>query len=74
MNGWKVTAIIFIVLFVLETIFLLYAYKIGTEAVTNEYNCAYVFCSEYPSYSFDDYTGLCKCYENNREVAVKVFD
>jgi hypothetical protein len=67
-NGWKVTAIIFILLFIAETSFLIYALNLGIETEKNEYECAYNICGDYQSYNYDDYSDMCYCFENNEIV------
>jgi len=61
-NGWKVTAIIFIVLFILESLLIGWAYNYGTESIENETECSYNICDGYDSYYFDDYENVCYCY------------
>lgn len=68
MNKWKVTAIIFIILFVLETGVLIWAWKVGTQTIDNENECSYNICSDYPSYFYDSYTKICYCYEDGLVV------
>ena len=66
-NKWKAIAIIFIVLFVLENIFMIYAYKVGTKAIENETECAYNVCENYETYYYDSYEKICYCY-NDEEI------
>ena len=68
-NGWKVTAIVFIILFTLETGLLIWAWNMGTEMIDNEYECAYNICEDYASYNYDDYENMCSCFENNEVVS-----
>lgn len=61
MNGWKITAIIFIILFVLETslwIWGIYAYQKEEE---NKYVCYYEVCEDYPHANFEGV--VCSCYD-----------
>ena len=77
-NGWKVTAIIFIILFVLETALLVWMFNLGTNSMQNENECAYDVCelgNTYPSYetySYDDYSGICSCYVNHEVAKTKI--
>lgn len=68
MNSWKVTAIIFIILFTLESLFLIYAWNIGTKAIEREYECGINICADYQSYWYDDVTLMCYCYDKG-EIA-----
>jgi hypothetical protein len=64
-NGWKTIAIVFILLFVIESVYFIWAYNLGSEMITNDYNCAYDICADYPSYSYDEYTKNCLCYNRD---------
>ena len=68
MNGWKVTAIIFIILFVLETLAFGFLIKVGMDVVNREIECSNDVCLSYDSFYYDDTTNVCSCYLNN-EVA-----
>lgn len=61
-NAWKVLAIVFIVLFVLETLFLVWVYQSGERLIQLETECAYVVCEDYEAYLFDEDTEMCYCY------------
>lgn len=60
---WKILAIVFMVLFFLETIILIWAFNIGTEAIDNESKCAYNICEGSDTYQYDTYDKLCYCFE-----------
>ena len=66
-NRWKVTSIIFIVLFILETCFIIWAINYGTQMVDNENKCMINVCGPdiYDSYFYDDYDKMCYCYTNH---------
>ena len=64
-NGWKITAIIFIIIFILETAFFIYSFNLGTEMIEKENECAYNVCNNYDSYAYDDYAEICYCYNDN---------
>jgi|TARA_Y100000310_G_scaffold159030_1_gene158460 hypothetical protein len=68
MNGWKVLAIILIVVVVLETGLIVWAYNWGTEAAENESACSINVCMNYDAYIYDDYEKICYCYEGNEIV------
>jgi len=65
-TGWKVIAIIFILLFVLETITViwitLWAINSSYEELNNQNYCYYDFCSKYP-YAEIDENNVCFCYD-----------
>ena len=66
-SGWKVLAIIFIILFIIETCLIVYAVKWGQEAIEKETECSVNVCGSdiYDAYYYDDYEQLCYCYTNN---------
>jgi len=60
-NGWKITAIVFIILFCLVVSFNIlswWAYESETKKI-NE--CYYDICEQYTEAYYED--GVCKCYE-----------
>ena len=67
-NLWKTTAIIFIILFLIETIGVIFLFQLGMETIEKENECAYNICNEYDSYAFDSYNNMCYCYENHEIV------
>ncbi len=67
-NGWKVTAIIFIILFIIETLLFGWIINLGIEVKELETKCAYNICADYGSYYFDINNYVCSCYENNEIV------
>ena len=70
-NTWKVVAIIFIVLFFLETFLIIWVISVGSKSMDNEKECSVNICGEInesTSYSFDSIENTCYCYDNNGEV------
>jgi hypothetical protein len=69
-NKWKTIAIIFIVLFVLETLAIGYVYKIGADATAHEEQCANEICYvlKADTYFYDPYEGICQCFTNEEVV------
>jgi hypothetical protein len=68
---WKMTAIIFIVLFVLETLFLVFVFSVGIKALNNEAECQINICGGDDSitgYLYDSQTKICSCYSNGKIV------
>jgi hypothetical protein len=70
-NGWKVTAIIFIILFALQTITFSYLIYVGSKELRNEEICAYDICDydEVTAYKYEE--GVCYCYDRNEELIVR---
>ena len=66
MNGWKVTAIVFIILFILETIFFISIVSIGFSDLNKENQCMYNVCGgeSYDSYVYYEFEGICECYKS----------
>jgi predicted P-loop ATPase/GTPase len=72
MNGWKITAIIFIVLFLLETGLIVWSVSMYNQQVENEESCIYDICdvgNTYENYYFDSMGDICYCYLDD-EVAL----
>ena len=61
---WKTIAIVFIILFVLETAFFMFIISEGSELVEKENECSINICGpdEYTAFWYDDYEGICYCY------------
>ena len=64
-QGWKTLAIVFIVLFVLETALFVMLLAAGTASIEKESICAINICEDekYTAYFYDDYENICYCYE-----------
>ena len=60
-NGWKVTAIIFIVYSVLLTSLCVWGYVEVTAEEEAINNCYYNTCAEYPNALYE--YGVCTCYD-----------
>lgn len=65
-NVWKYLAIIFIVLFILESAFFLWILNLGAEAMEHEEQCSQG-CQNMgaASYFYYDYYDTCICYDAN---------
>lgn len=61
-NGWKVTAICFIILFIVETAGVVWLMQIGLEEINRESTCAINICADYETYYYDSYWETCYCY------------
>jgi len=64
-NGWKITAIIFICLFVAETILFGWSINYALESIKKENKCIAEICFDYDAYNFDETTNVCYCYINH---------
>jgi len=60
-STWKILAIIFITLFVAESTFMLWAYKLAIAEEEKELQCIYDVCGEYPYGEY--YNNICICYD-----------
>lgn len=79
-EGWSILAIIFITLFILETLFLVYSYGLGAEIVENEKECIAICNENYArqpvnsSGSYDLDQGICYCYINGAVSLTKALE
>jgi len=66
-NGWKITAIVFIVLFVLETLAGFWLISTGIDIVKKEDACSQVICGQdiYDAYYYDQVSNICYCYRDH---------
>lgn len=60
-NKWKTIAIIFIILFILETSYIVYAVSVYNHKLKQTNDCYYNFCADYPDADYTD--GVCTCYD-----------
>ncbi|KKL49765.1 hypothetical protein LCGC14_1824450 [marine sediment metagenome] len=65
-DKWKTIAIIFIVLFILETILFISLIKMGFNVQEEENICLIEICSDYDSYYYDPIQRICSCYVNGQ--------
>ena len=72
MNGWKVTAIIFIILFIAETLLFGFILKIGFDDLQKEEKCAIEICNDYDSYTY--YSNVCSCFSEGEMQLTKYID
>ena len=75
-NHWKTIGIIFIVLFVLETILVIWLFSVGTSMINNETECSKNICGEVEnavSYQYDDYEQICYCMDADGEIVKQQF-
>ena len=60
-NKWKVIAIIFIVLFLAETSFIVWASWLYMDEEQKTLECYYEICGDYPEAQYE--SNLCTCYD-----------
>ena len=73
-NGWKVFAIILLIVVIAQSAFLGYSYYLGSEWLHNEEICSTNICSDtkYDSYLYDPELRKCYCYTNGVPVYAEV--
>lgn len=70
MNLWKITAFVFIFLFLIETAFLSYLYSYGVKTKIKEDQCASL-CLTKEADSYDYLPGkknICTCFKNRQKI------
>lgn len=75
-NGWKITAIIFMTLFIIETFFVGYGAYLVIDEEEKSNECYYNFCSNHEEATYNE--GICLCYDWNEgiqeyEVAKEIY-
>ena len=60
---WKVIAIVFIVLFILENLFIGYEMYVYKKQRERTMECYYEICNNYPDADYRPTDGLCVCYD-----------
>lgn len=73
-HTWRTTAIVFIVLFILETAAIVWMVNAGISAMDNEQECMDA-CWEMPEagyYTYDGYAETCYCLNENNEIISKI--
>lgn len=71
-NKWKVVAIIFIILFILETFLIYSLYRIGSKEINNEIKCSDEICfnKNADNYYYDSSTSTCSCFVDTVDGAI----
>ena len=60
---WKTIAIIFIILFTFETIYVVYSVSVYNQGIKNQNICFYDICANYPDAYYDSDNKVCSCYD-----------
>lgn len=66
-NGWKITALIFIILFIVENLLFAYLFYLGIDIINKEETCKGL-CSTKQSDSFYLDGNICSCYLNGKFI------
>jgi len=66
-KGWRTSAIVFIVLFVLQSMFVVWIFKAGNDLIDAENKCSVNVCDGYESYYFDNLERMCYCL-NDQDI------
>lgn len=74
-HGWKIFAIILLILFLLETSLMIFGMYLNEKDKDKMNTCYYDICTEYPeAYIVDD---ICICYQydllDNLQIAKQVY-
>lgn len=69
--NWKVFGIVFMILFILETLLLVWMFSIGSKMIQRDTECGVNVCSDFESYYYDDFEKLCYCFNDNEIVFQK---
>ncbi|KKN16033.1 hypothetical protein LCGC14_0979950 [marine sediment metagenome] len=64
-DGWKVTAIIFMVLFIIENLLFGYGFYLINEDDKKADICYYELCKEFPEATYE--VNICTCYQYNED-------
>jgi len=65
MNIWKILTIIFLIIALVEGIFIIWAWKVGVDIIEKENKCQVNICGNYDAYLYDPYGNLCYCYKGD---------
>lgn len=64
-NRWKITAIIFIISFIVETLLFIYLISLGVNEVNKKSECQVNVCKDYDAFYYDTNSQICYCYKDN---------
>lgn len=79
-NGWKIIAIVFIILFALETAFICWSFNVYNESTLNENKCYTNICglgtdeSDYDAYNYDSIENVCYCFKDGEIVKTSIVE
>ena len=66
MNKWKITAIILLIICVIESSIIIWGYMESDRYWDNDLKCSMNICEDgdYTSYYYSPTTGICYCYQD----------
>ena len=67
-NKWKVTAIIFLILFLVETLFIYWAYSEGNKEINYKIKCSNEICFNQKLEAFTVEGNVCNCWQGNEII------
>jgi uncharacterized protein YpmS len=70
-NGWKIFAIILLVILILENAFIIYAFYVSFQENERKLECYYDVCEDYADAYYDVSTKLCGCYDEFGDIQVR---
>lgn len=62
-NKWKTIGIVFIIISIIEFLFIVWAWNVGDEYIENRSNCMINICEDSDSFFYDEYSEICYCYK-----------
>lgn len=71
-HGWKILAIVFICLFIVENLFIGWGYSLVIEEEQKMNECYYDICEDYAEAEFVD--NVCGCYSYDFEAGEYVLE
>lgn len=72
-STWKILAIIFIILFILETLIFFTILSMGLKSIEKEERCSNDICAYSDYFSYDDYYNMCYCYDKEGNETIRKF-
>lgn len=72
-NGWRIAAIIFLVLFLVENIILCYWFYTISADTIKENECSLDICRDDFYYIYDTTRDFCYCYSEDWETVKQVY-
>ena len=67
-GAWRTAAIVFIILFLLQTFVIVYVMVEGEKILETEKQCQLNVCREYSAYYYASSDKMCYCYTDNQIV------
>lgn len=69
-KGWKILAILLLLTNLMSLLFVGWMFKVGTEEINKEYDCAYDVCGNYDAdaYIYNPIYSICECYNDHKVV------